>query len=83
MPDLELLPGALQPHALYPDAIIVHSVHGLAAVQYHLQRRDWAAHLGHGPRLGVHHSRVRLKLRPQRLRRGATSLEQSAWLGYL
>ena len=67
LPDLELLPGALQPKALHPNSLVIHRMHGLAAVQHHLQRRDGAAQLGHHPGARIHHRSIRLKLCPKRL----------------
>lgn len=67
LPDLKLFPGAVQAEALHYDPLIVHCMHGLAAVQHHIQRRDGAAHLGHCPRVSVYHRSVWLELCPQGL----------------
>jgi hypothetical protein len=66
-PDVELLPGALDAVASDEDAVIIHAVHGMAAVVDHIQRRNEAAKLGHAPGIWVRNLWIRHELRPDSL----------------
>ena len=45
VPDVELFPGALEAVATDKDTLIIHCVHGVAAIDHHIQGRNVAAQL--------------------------------------